>query len=458
MTQTGIVHLGLGAFFRAFGVPWIAEAMAAKGGDWAVTGVSLRAPSVRDQLAAQEFAYHTLERGAQGVVARRITALKGVLVAPEDPQKLVDAMADPTVSIVSLTITEKGYCYSPAKDGLDLSSPGIVHELANPELPETAPGFIVAALAQRRARGLRPFTCLSCDNLPENGHILRRVVLDLARRVDPMLAGWIAAEGRFPCTMVDRIVPATTQADIDEVERLTGIRDAGAVMHEPFRQWVIEDDFVDGARPEFEAVGVQMVTDVAPFEHMKLRCLNGTHSALAYLGTLAGYRTVVEAIGDGHVAGFIKALWHDEIIPSFDAPPGVDVADYVTQLLARYENPAIQHHLLQIAMDGSQKLPQRILATIADNLAAGRSVDRLALVVAGWMHFLRDGTWEINDPLAGNLQTTARAVDPVAEMLKLDAIFAPGLTTDPLFRAAICNAYQKFLDRPVTAVLKEMST
>ena len=448
----GIVHLGIGAFFRAFGVPWLEEAMAAGGGDWGVLGVSLRSASVRDALAARDFAYHALETGPDGAKARRIEALRGVLVAPDDPKAVVAVMADPRVSLVTLTVTEKGYCHLPATGRLDAAHPAVMHDLASPEAPETAPGFIVAAMARRRAAGLRPFTCLSCDNLPGNGEVLRAVVLDLARRLDPALAEWIAAEARFPCSMVDRIVPATVPADVDAVEALTGARDAGVVVHEPFRQWVIEDDFVDGLRPGLQTVGVQMVADVAPFEQMKLRCLNGTHSAIAYLGVLAGKATVSGAVADPAFARFVEGVWRDEIVRSFVAPAGVDLADYTAALMARYRNPAIEHKTIQIAMDGSQKLPQRILATMADRLAVGGDIDGLALVIAAWVHFLRGDGWEVNDPLAGPLQAAALGDAPVRDVLALREVFAETLACD--IYPAVQQGYDAIAAQGVQTVLE----
>lgn len=451
----GIVHLGIGAFFRAFGVPWLEDVMKAAGGDWGVLGVSLRSPAVRDRLAAADFAYHALEKGPKGATTRRVEALRDVLVAPEDPVAVLDAMADPAVSLVTLTITEKGYCHAPATWRLDLANPDIKHDLAHPDAPKTAPGLIVAALARRRAAGLRPFTCLSCDNLPENGGVLREVVLGLARQQDSGLAAWIAAEGRFPCSMVDRIVPATVPADVDRVKVVTGVRDTGVVVHEPFRQWVIEDDFVDDARPAFQAAGVQMVADVAPFEHMKLRCLNGTHSALAYLGILAGKATVSEAVADPAIARFIEGLWREEILPSFVAPAGVDPARYTAVLMQRYRNPAIEHRTLQIAMDGSQKLPQRILATMADRLGEGGGIDRLALVVAAWVHFLRGDGHQVNDPLAGSLSGAARGRAPVKDVLAERRVFTPDLTENRRFRKAVEFGYTEIAAKGVQSVLED---
>ncbi|MFO1207693.1 MAG: mannitol dehydrogenase family protein [Amaricoccus sp.] len=445
----GIVHLGLGAFFRAHGAIYVSEAMAASGGDWGIVGVSLVRSDQRDALAPQGFAYTVVELGPEGETPRVVDVVQDVLVAREDPEAVLAAMADPGVRIVSLTVTEKGYCHEPATGRLNPEHPDIAHDLAHPEAPRSAPGFLVAGLARRRAAGGRPFTVLCCDNLPANGHVVRGVTLDLARLVDPSLADWIEADGRFPSTMVDRIVPATKPEDIARLTELTGVEDRSPVMHEPFRQWVVEDDFVDGARPDLGAVGVQLVADVTPFELMKLRMLNGTHSSLAYLGYLAGHETIADAVGDAPFAALCRHLWRDEIIPTIAPPPGEDLGAYAEALLARYRNPAIRHRTWQIAMDGSQKLPQRILGTIADDRAAGRPCPGLVLAVAAWMRYVggtdeKGGAIDVRDPLAGRLRElsegAADAAGRVDALLGVGEVFPPALAADPGLRADLAGA------------------
>ena len=446
----GIVHLGLGAFFRAHGAIYVEQAMAASGGDWGIVGVSLQSPGTRDRLAPQGWAYTALQLGPEGETAQVVTVLRDVLVAPENPQAVLDAMTAPAVRIVSLTVTEKGYCHEPSTGRLNADHPDIRHDLDNP-LPRSAPGFLVRALQARRAAGIPPFTVLCCDNLPENGHVVRGVVLDLARLIDPDLASWIEAQGAFPSTMVDRIVPATTPADLDRVETLTGRRDEAPVMHEPFRQWVVEDRFCNG-RPDLGAVGVQLVDDVTPFEHMKLRMLNGTHSSLAYLGYLAGHQTIADTMADPVMAQFVDRLWRSEIIPALTPPPGTDLAAYADALAARYANPAIRHRTWQIAMDGSQKLPQRILGTIAEGRAAGRPVPGLTLAVAAWMRYAsgRDeagGTIEVKDPLAPQMAALWRD-DPAATVdgfLALSQVFPAVLRDDAGFRADLTDALTRLV-------------
>ncbi|KGJ03208.1 dioxygenase [Paracoccus halophilus] len=459
----GIVHLGLGAFFRAHGAVYIAEAMAKSGGDWGIVGVSLQSPGTRDRLRPQGWAYTALELAPDGEKPQVMTVLRDVLVAPEDPQAVLDAMAAPLVRIVSLTVTEKGYCHEPSTGRLNRAHPDIRHDLENP-LPKSAPGFLVRALALRRAAGLRPFTVMCCDNLPENGRVLRGVVLELAGLIAPDLAEWISAEGAFPSTMVDRIVPATTPADLDRLEAIAGWRDEAPVMHEPFRQWVIEDDFVDAARPDLTAVGAQLVADVTPFEHMKLRMLNGTHSSLAYLGYLAGHETISDTVADPAFSDFLRGLWRDEIIPALTPPPGVDLAAYADALHDRYANPAIRHRTWQIAMDGSQKLPQRILGTILENRAAGRAVPGLTLAVAAWMRYAsgRDEKGqpiEVRDPLADRLAALwhddpARTVDG---FLALAEVFPPALRDDPGFARDLTAALRGLIENGAQASLKGAS-
>lgn len=452
--KPGVVHLGLGAFFRAHGAIYLQDAMAKDGGardggDWGVIGVSLQRPDQRDRLKPQGCVYTAVEKRPEGDALRLIDSVVDVLVAPESPEAVVAAMADPAIRIVTLTVTEKGYCHIPATGRLNREHPGVAHDLAHPGAPVTAPGFIVAALARRRAAGARPFTVLCCDNLPSNGHVVRGLTLELAAAVDPALADWIAAEGAFPCTMVDRIVPATKPEDIAAVQA-AGCDDAAPVVHEPFRQWVIEDRFVDGARPDFAAVGAQFTDDVAAFEHMKLRMLNGAHSSLAYLGYLSGVETIYGTVSDPVFAGFVRGFWAEEIIPTVATPPGADLPAYAEALLTRFANPAIRHLTWQIAMDGSQKLPQRLMGTARDLLAAGRPLPRLALAVAGWMAYVA-GTDEagkpidVRDPLAERLRALSAERSPaerVHNLLTVKEIFGDDLPADPRFVTALTEAAQ----------------
>lgn len=451
----GIVHLGPGAFFRAFGAVYTAQALQAAQGNWGITAVSLRNPDVRDALKPQGFAYTSVSLGADATRHEVIEVIDDILVAPENPDAVLAAMARPGVRIVSMTITEKGYCHNPATGMLRLDHPDIVHDLAHPGAPRSAVGFLVHALARRRAAGCEAFTVLSCDNLPDNGALTRNVVLDFAREVSADLADWIETHARFPATMVDRITPATTEGDIASVAQATGYLDKACVLHEPFRQWVIEDDFVGGARPAWDAAGAQFVSDVTPFETMKLRCLNGTHSALAYLGYLAGYETISQTVADPAFAGYIDRLWAREIVPTVPAPENTDLSRYCADLKVRYLNPNIHHRTWQIAMDGSQKLPQRLVGTIADCLEGSRPFPGLALAVAGWMRYVggmdeHGVVIDVRDPLASRLKEASDAHhDPAAKvrsLLEVRDVFPERLAEHPGFVSAVTEAYVLLAD------------
>lgn len=458
----GIVHLGLGAFYRAHAAIYTEEAMKHSGGDWGIVGVSLMSRTMHDALSPQGGAYMALELGPDGETARRVESVREVLVARDDPEAVLVAMADPRTRIVTLTVTEKGYCHEPATGALSLAHPDIVHDIAH-DLPVSAPGYLVRALQRRQAAGLPPFTVLTCDNLPENGRVLRGVVLALAKEINPALADWIAAEGRFPSTMIDRIVPATKPTDITRIEALTGLHDAAPVVHEPFRQWVIEDDFVNGERPDWGAVGAQMVADVTPYEHMKLRMLNGTHSALAYLGYLAGHETIADTMADPVFDAFVSRLWSQEIIPALTPPPGVSLEDYAAALHARYANPAIRHLTWQIAMDGSQKLPQRILGTVMESLAEGRSVPGLILAIAAWMRYVggqdeKGAAIDVRDPLAALLRALSDGAESpagkVAALLGVREVFS-----DPAAEALadpVTQAYVQLVDKGAHGAVQEL--
>ncbi len=440
----GIVHLGIGAFHRAHMAAYVDDLLPAHP-DWGIVGASLRRPDTRDALASQDFLYTLAVRDAGGTKCRIIGSILDVLDANAERETLLALMADPKIRIVSLTVTEKGYCHDPATGELDPRHPDIVHDLAHPEAPVSAPGIIVAALARRRAAGIGPFAVMSCDNLPSNGKTCGRIVARFAELRNSELGAWVHAEVAFPSTMVDRIVPATTDADRAAVVEIAGVEDAWPIVTEPFTQWVIEDRFPAG-RPPFERAGAQLVDDVEPFERMKLRMLNGSHSSLAYLGYLAGHQYVSEAIGDPAFRQLIHGLMTEEVMPTLPMGRG-ELEHYRDDLIGRFANPALKHRTWQIAMDGSQKLPQRLLGTIRDRLAAGQGIVRLALGVAGWMRYLtgideRGGAIDVKDPLAARLRTLADAAGGDADklvdgLLGVQEIFGTDLPGDVLFRQAV---------------------
>ena len=446
--KIGVVHLGIGAFHRAHQAVVFDAALTSGDLRWGVLGASLRSPGVRDRLEPQDGLYSVVVRDTVDETVRVIGAVMGVMVATEGPAALVEAMASPDVHIVTLTVTEKGYRLDPVTGALLEADPEVAEDLADLVKPRTVPGFLVAALRLRHQRGLKPFTVVSCDNIPHNGLRVRAAVLTMAARIDAGLHDWIAAEGAFPQTMVDRIVPATTAADIDALETRVGYRDEGMVKTEPFTQWVVEDLFA-GPRPAFEDLGVRMTAAVEPWEEAKLRLLNGAHSTIACLGGLAGHEFVHQAVAVPAIRALVERLW-DEAETTLTPPPGLDITCYRSELMARFLNPALQHRTRQIAMDGSQKLPQRLLASCAARLAQGQGISALALGVAGWMRW-QSGVTEageafiVDDPLAAQTRRLVDGADGdaaiVEALLTLEAVFPTVLARHAAFRAAVTDAY-----------------
>lgn len=455
----GIVHLGLGAFHRAHMAVMTEATLEAGARDWGIVAASLRSPDTRDALAPQDGLYAVAVREDEAERLSVIGALRGLHVAPEGPEALLRAMCDPRVRIVSLTVTEKGYCHDPAAGVLDEAHSDIRHDLAEPGRPRSAPGFLVEALRRRRAAGTPPFAVLSCDNLPANGRTARRIVARLGALRDPGLGEWIASEVAFPSTVVDRIVPTTTDEDRTRIAAALGMEDAWPVVCEGFSQWVVEDRFPLG-RPRWETAGTTFAAEVEPFELMKLRMLNGAHSALAYLGSLAGHETVAEAAADPVFARFLDGFWR-EVAPTVPAPPGTDLGDYAARLLARFRNRALRHRTAQIAADGSQKLPQRLLGPVRENLDAGRPTRHLVLAVAGWMRHVAGvdeggAAIELRDPLLPELR--AACAPGLAEprvlargLLGVTAIFGDDLPRRGAFTAAVEQALEDLVQRGARA-------
>ncbi len=467
----GIVHLGIGAFARchlAAVTEEVLEQRAAAGLplDWGIIGVSLRRPEQRDLLAPQDYLYTMISRGPRGPHARVIGALTRVLVAPEDPEAVLAVMAAPSTRIVSLTVTEKGYCHETATGRLQFEHPDVIADLATPHRPASAVGYIVEALARRRAAGHAPFTVVSCDNLLDNGSVIAGLVRELAAHRCPMLARWIASECRFPSTMVDRIVPSATAVDRGDAAQLTGLDDAAAIAHEPFLQWVIAEDFVGSVRPCWELGGAKFVTDVAPYERMKLRMLNAAHSALAYLGYLAGHETIGDVVSDEPFSAYCERMWQTEIIPMLGGIDRPVLAQYAASLAERFANPAIRHRTWQIAMDGSLKLPVRILPTLSARRAVGLPSPCLTLAVAGWMRYVggadeRGAAIDVRDPIAEVLRNALRAAgdDPsrcVDALLAIQSIFPSSLAADPEFRRELAGAYRLLSTSGARAAVTEL--
>lgn len=398
--KCGIVHFGIGAFHRAHQAVYTDSAMNAGDTDWRITGVSLRSASVHDQLTPQDGLYTVTSKSAGEPQTRLIGSIAGVLVAPQSAEAVIAAVASPATKIVTFTITEKGY-HRAADGTLDFKAAAIADELAD-DAPATAYGFLARALAHRKAADLPGLTLLSCDNFAENGRKLESLLIAYLNRCDPALADWTAKTCTFPCSMVDRIVPATTKKDLEATEKLLGMRDEGAVFTEPFSQWVIEDRFA-GPRPRWEDSGAQIVSDVAPYETAKLRMLNGAHSALAYLGLAKGLEVVSEAIGDAEIAPLVGSLMREEAATSFTPSEGQDLRGYAADLERRFANPALPHRLAQIAMDGSQKIPQRWLETLSYHQKHGRTCPALLDALSAWIVYVRGDDHTVEDPMAAAL-------------------------------------------------------
>lgn len=517
----GIVHLGIGAFHRAHQAVFTEDAAASTGETgWGILGVTQRSASVVDQLAPQDGLYGVLTKGADSSSLRIIGSLRGVAYPGTDTPRVLEALAAPTTHVVTLTVTEKGYRIG-ADGTLDLSDADVQADLAalagqlggvgtvptslggdlagqvgdvagqvGDAVAARSPiGLLVRGLALRQATSGAPITVMTCDNMVDNGHVVRALVgqfveagaalgaqdsgasasasagaeadADGMAGVDPTAArwadlrAWLAGSVTFPCTMVDRIVPATTEAHRGEAQALTGVRDDGLVVAEPFTQWVIEDSFA-GPRPAWERVGATLTSDVAPYEQAKLRMLNGTHSMLAYLGALKGHRLIADAITDPELAAVARTLLLDDVIPTLQAPPGLDLAEYAESLIERFANPSTGHTTIQVAMDGSKKLPFRLLGTVTDSLAAGRVPLGAATAVAAWIAFVSRGTTlagealALDDPMADALRAAAArgGDDPdalVEEFFALDAVFPAAVATHPGFRAAVATALAPLL-------------
>jgi len=442
----GIVHLGLGAFHRAHQAVYTEEAVAAAGGDWGIVGVAPRSPELIERLSAQDGLFSVTSLAAAESRTHVVGVLAGVRHAPSDPAAIVALLADPAIRVVTLTVTEKGYALDPATGRLR-DDPAVLADLAGDRPPGTVPGLLVRGLLARARAEAGPIAVVSCDNLPSNGQRLRGLVDQALELVDGRApVDWLRANVAFPGTTVDRIVPASTPDTLERARSALGLTDLAAVVAEPYRQWVIEDDF-PGGRPAWELAGAVMTGDAGPWERLKLRMLNGVHSALAYLGALAGCETIAGALELPGMESYVERLAAEDIAPSFEPPAGVSAVDYGRAVRERFANPAIGHRTLQVAMDGSQKLPQRILHTMLDRRAAGASPRWAALAVAAWMRFVlgRSDAGQVlplDDPLAEHLRQTVAAAgsEPTAvvdALFTVDAVFPPELAADDEVRRLV---------------------
>jgi len=466
--EIGIVHLGLGAFHRAHQAVFTEDAISATGDTrWGILGVTQRSAAVVEQLRPQDGLYGVLTKGDGSTSLRVVGSLRQVAFPGEETGAVLDRIAAPTTHIVSLTVTEKGYRRT-ASGAPDLADPGVAADVAalRAELegptgavePSRTPiGLLVRGLALRWGRSGAPLTVVCCDNMVDNGATVRALVLAVATAAGPRgerLAGWVEDAVRFPATMVDRIVPATSPAHRAEAATLLGLQDEGLVVGEPFSQWVVQDDFA-GPRPRWDLAGATLTSDVEPFERAKLRILNGTHSTLAYLGALRGHRTIAEAVADPELEALARELIDEDVIPTLSAPTGLDLEAYRESVLERFANPNTGHTTIQVAMDGSQKLPIRLLGAAADRLAAGATPRAAARAIAAWAVFVAragaDGT--LDDPMADVLRAAASgAPDGLADrLLDLAQVFPAEVAGSEAFRAEVRAGVRDLQRGPVPA-------
>lgn len=463
----GIVHFGIGAFHRSHQAVFTEDAAALTGDTrWGILGVTGRTDKVAAQLRPQDCLYGVLQKGADATSLRIIGSVREVAWPGRDSERVVEALASLNTHIATLTITEKGYPRSP--DGsIDLSLAAVQHDLTLIEaelvlqtpdqrerMSQTPIGLLARGLARRYVTNKAPFTVLPCDNLVNNGSAVRQLVTSLIASIasgdarDGMLA-WLSESVAFPSTMVDRIAPSVTDADRDEAFGLLGLRDEALVVAEPFKQWVIEDRFA-GPRPAWEKVGAILTGDVAPYERAKLRILNATHSVLAYAGALKGYATIAEAVADDALREHARRIIDDDILPTLVSPPGMDLEQYRDEVLERFANPALAHTTRQVAMDGSQKLPNRMLGTASDRLAAGHVPVGIAFAVAAWIVFVSQTILEdklLDDPLADRLVAAVESPDAidtnpsevVDRMFSIHAIFPDDLADSTEFKQAVVS-------------------
>jgi fructuronate reductase len=452
--EVGVVHFGPGAFHRAHQAAYL-DALAAIDPRWGICGVSLHSTGVRDALKPQDGLY-TLAILDEEIRYQVLGSMREVLVAGDSIETVFERLVRPSVGIVTSTVTEKGYCLAPDWT-LDFAHPDIVHDLANPAAPKSFIGYVAEGLRRRKAAGLAPFVLIPCDNLPKNGERLKAAVIAFAARIDTDVADWIAAKLQCPCTMVDSITPATDDALRARVAEGIGAEDAWPIQREAFTQWVIENhDHPDG--PDWAAVGVTLTDNVPAYERAKLRLLNGPHSTLAYAGLHRGYESVSQAMNDPELAALVRDIMLKDVVPLLEAPAGMDLPAYCEAILKRFRNPAIKHFLSQIAWDGSQKLPIRILSSLSEALARGNDISRLCVPLAAWMRFIRAKAVRqeaITDPLAAELLALGGSLkDEVADVktvLQLRAVFPDSLANDPRVIAGIEAAYADLLKAEAVA-------
>lgn len=462
--KVGIIHIGVGAFHRSHQAVYTDDALAKSGGDWRILGVSMRSKNSADALNPQNGLYCVIQRSTHGDHARVIGSIEKVLTLSEEREEIFTALVSPEIKIVSLTVTEKAYCLDRKNGGININEPIIAQDIQNPKHPESVIGLLCESLRLRKEKGIAPFTVLSCDNLPGNGHQLKAAVVSYSENICIDLCQWIDENVMFPCTMVDRITPASSADTYQDVAQLIGVIDLAAVETEVFRQWVIEDRFSSG-RPDWDTGGAMFVKDVAPYELMKLRMLNGSHSLIAYLGVLLGHRCVRDVMHQRVLINLVKRHLQ-AAIKTLTPLAEIDFMQYANQLIERFSDPSLAHQTNQIAMDGSEKIPQRIIEPAIHALNNKQDYRTFAFTTALWMRYLleyRDdgSTYTVDDPLIEKIRFTLKPIQNKAENIVLalhglDNIFPHMLLQNQKWMATVAKILTTMLEKGVEkAVAKE---
>ena len=458
----GIMHMSIGGFHRSHQAVYVENLLSKENSQWGICAVGLM-PQDKDnieKLKQQDTLYTVLERSAKHDTARIVGSIVEVMHAPSAPQATLERLANEDIKILSLTVTEKGYCYDNDKN-LDQSNELILHDIDNINAPKTALGYIVSGLKERKDNHKKPFTVMSCDNLPGNGHLTQKLTLQFAELIHPDLARWIENNVTFPNSMVDRITPVTTDNIVKTIENKFDIEDNWPVICEDYMQWILEDNFCNG-RPPFETSGVQIVSDVDAYEKMKVRLLNGSHSALSYVSYLMGYREVDIAMHDKLISSFVRSYMDKDVTPTLPDVPGIDLEAYKDKLIERFSNPAISDQIQRLAEDGSQKIPNAIIPCIEHQLENKGSIEFLALAIAGWFKYLT-GTDEqgndiiITDPASKKLVSTAQSnIENPTALLDIREIFGENLRQNDQFKAILTDTLADLNKIGTKAILEKI--
>jgi fructuronate reductase len=461
--KVGIIHIGIGAFHRSHQAVYTDDALAKTGGNWRILGVSMRSKKSADALNPQNGLYCLVERSSHGDHVRVIGSIEKVLTLSEEREAVFAALGSPEVKIVSLTVTEKAYCLDRQNGGININDPIIAQDLRNPKQPESVVGLLCEGLRLRKEKGVAPFTVLSCDNLPANGYQVKLAVVSYSKRISLDLSKWIDENVMFPCTMVDRITPASNTNTYEDVAQLIGVNDLGAVETEVFKQWVIEDRFPSG-RPNWDAGGAMFVNDVAPYELMKLRMLNGSHSLIAYLGVLLGHTFVRDVMNQPMLKKLVKRHLL-AAMKTLNPLAEIDFIRYAEELIERFSDPSLAHKTKQIAMDGTEKIPQRIIEPAVHALNNKQDFRTYAFTIALWMRYTLEysdnrSTYTVEDPRIEKIRLALKNIEKKGEVISLtlhglDSMFPDALLQNKEWMSTVAEILSAMLEKGVEQIVNE---